>query len=128
MLRLLKREELVRLSPEALREHIIELGLLKKEVSDRMELLGSSLGKHQRDRWQQKLDNTLNSYGKIVTSGKTDREMVLALIELKVAEKACRAELDHLKSAVQEKERLDIYHELCEDVNRSKDKRLSSRR
>ena len=111
-----ERTELVQMLPEALREHIQDICLEKKEQQQRVNTIKSPLGVEQVARWEAKLADTLNRYSRIRVANMPDRDIVLAFIETRNRETFIREELDALRGAEKVYEKLDAYHALCQDV------------
>jgi len=128
MIQILSREDLVQMDREALVAHIQEVCFEKKEQAGRLAASKSKLGVEAAKRYSDRLDETRKKYGRIAVSGMSDRDIVLAFIEIRCAESFLKDEIQFLGNAKKRSEKLDKYHSLCESMLRKKDESTRKRR
>ena len=124
----LDKSALASMTQEELDAHILEVCFAKKEADLRIASLDTPIGKELLDRLRLKLDNTRLRYSGIIIRDKTDRDIVMAFVELRTMEKLLRDEVGEIEKAEQIKEELDSYHMVCEDVNRARRESNRTRR
>jgi len=116
------QETLAGMSVEDLRVHIQELCFEKKEQAARLAELNSAIGQEAVRRLTHRLQRTRERYARIGISGKTDRDIVMAFVENRAAERFIAEELEALNSAKEVADALDKYHALCDNALKTREK------
>jgi len=119
---MLEASDLAAMSAEDIRQHIQDVCFAKKEVAKLVVETDSAVGASVVARFERRLEAVLRNYGKIQVSGATDRDIVMAFVENRCAERFLREELAELASAKNDADALDTYHKLCETALKSKER------
>jgi len=120
-MQLFEKNDLYKMGAETLQKHVVELCLLREKLKKIVRIAGSEMGEYMLEVWDAKLAEIRKNYAKVSVKDKSDRDIVMAFVELRASEQHVKAEIASMRSPKKELEVLDNYHTICQDVCSERD-------
>ena len=115
-MRIPDRAEITQMTVEQLKGHIQEVCIAMQEYAKLEKLASSALGEYMLERLEARLADTTGKYRRIKIRDSSDRDIVMAFVEVRAAEGFLSEEISDIKNAAKDSKALDEHKELCDSV------------